>query len=147
MRDFLAPELGRLFPEVARATVIARCETGAVGQGRYLKDAPCRGQQFADVAVQASPAPSLAVRLRHEWPASVRPVEAELLDTALVRGLIEGVLELDPPALGCELVTRAVAYTDETSAIAVQIAARLAFQDLARRVRWNPDPFVGPNVA
>ena len=147
MRDFLAPELGQLFPEVARAVAGAYCETSAVGQGRYIKPRPCIGPQFADVAVHASPAPSLTIRLRHEWPATVQTAEREFLDEALLQGLIEGVLELDPPGLGCELVTTAVGYTSVTSAKAVQMAARLAFQDLARRVRWSPDPFTGPHVA
>ena len=138
MRDFSASELARLFPEVAEVAESAYCETTGVGVGRFEKFVACIGRQFAGVSVQVSPAPALTVKLRHEWPAGMGRSEAERFDTSLLKGLIEGVLRHQPPAMGCEIVTTAVAHSPETTGRAVQVAAVMAFKDVARTLRWSP---------
>ena len=98
-QDLSVGDLVRLFPDLARAKDSgARCGSNAAGQGRYVRKADCLAQ-FADVSIQARPADALCVKLRHEWPATVTSDGAARLNAALLRGLVEAVLQHGQPAL------------------------------------------------
>jgi len=146
-QDLTSGDLIRLFPDLARAKHSgARCQSDAAGQGRYVRKADCV-PQFADVSIQARPAEALCVKLRHQWPATIPSNMAARLDAALLRGLMEAVLQHEPPAMGCELVTTAVVHHPDTTEMAVRIAASMAFQDMARKTQWTPAPPSNPKVA
>ena len=124
----------------------ARPTDTATGQGRYIKET-CGRRQFADVSVEGRPAEQLTITLGHEWPAEVAQELRTDLDHALLRGLFEAVLRHEPAALGCHLVITGVVYHQDASAVAVRIAASMAFQDMARKTDWTPRTPSGPVAA
>jgi hypothetical protein len=140
----LADLLAR-FPELL-AGVGARPTDTTTGRGRYIKEAGGR-RHCADVSVEGRPAEQLTITLGHEWPPEVAEELRTDLDHALVGGLFEAVLRHEPAALGCHLVTTGVVYHQDTSDVAVRIAASMAFQDMARKTDWSPRTPTGPVAA
>jgi hypothetical protein len=140
----LADLLAR-FPDLLMGLGAQPTDT-TTGRGRYIKDSGGR-RQFADVSVEGRPAEQLTITLSHEWPPEVAQEQRTDLDHALVRGLFEAVLRHEPAALGCHLVTTGVVYHQDTSEVAVRVAASMAFQDMARKTDWRPRTPIGPAAA
>jgi hypothetical protein len=138
-RYWTLAELGELFrlfpPDAARCGAVLRCVRAARGEGRFIRKKNREG--FCGVTLQAWPADEFSLTCTYEWPAGVRPVEAEDLDRALLQGVVEGAGEVEQPPWRASIVCPAVIYkAGLTNADAVRSAASLAVQDLVDHGEW-----------
>jgi hypothetical protein len=137
-RQWDAGELAQLFPALGTSpSTSVRCVQRVVGQGRYIKEGQ-GGRHFGDLAVSASPAPELSVRLSHAWPSDLPPAEGRDLDRAILEGIVEGLLRALPRPIACAIRTENATYLrGDTTIMAVRIAASMAVQHLCSQPGWD----------
>src|SRR5687767_4359883 len=99
-----------MFPDVSRGTRrVLRCRWPTSGEGRCIKE---KGGllRWARVVLTARPAERFLLRLTQRWPESLGPSDLQAVESALVRGILEGTVRCEDPPWMCELECTAVEW-------------------------------------
>jgi len=138
--EWTLAELLALNPELdPYSGAVLRCVRPAKGQGRYIKETVGQ-RQFAHVKLEAWPSSVFSLSCRHQWPKEVPLDEADALDLALLRGVLEGAGRVEHPPWRSRIACTSVEYVHgATSVVGVSVAASLAVSDLVDTGQWVID--------
>ena len=141
-------ELFAMFPDVSRGTDrVLRCLWRTSGEGRCIKD---EGgvRRWSTVSLSARPGDGFVLRLTHPWPPSLGGRDRQAIQSALLRGILEGTVDCDDPPWRCHLECSSVDWSPaEQGEELVRVAASLAVQDLVRGGGWEAVGSPGDHVA
>jgi hypothetical protein len=138
MAEYDRDRLMSLFPDLDwQSTTVVRCTAETTGEGRWIKRSGER-PRYGHVCIVCEPAFSLSVSLDHHWPDEVTAAERDVLDRALLAGLVEGLTSEEYPARLCKVTSVRVGYVpSHTTEQAVRVAARLSVQSALGRNAWK----------
>jgi hypothetical protein len=140
-RTWSLGELHGLFQNLRQSEVfLLRCKTDTPGVGKCIKESTA-ARQYAEVALEGTPAAQLSVSFGHDWLPEIGAARATELDDALLRGIIEALAKrCYLAAWGCAVRTEFATCGETTAPLAVKIAAALAIEDMIRQADWTPEP-------
>jgi hypothetical protein len=141
-------ELFAMFPDVSRGTDrVLRCLWRTSGEGRYIKE-QTGVRRWSTVSLSARPGDRFVLRLTHTWPTSLDGPNRQAIQSALLRGILEGTVDCEDPPWRCHLECSSVAWNPaEQGETLVRAAAALAVQDLVRGGGWEAVGSPGDHVA
>jgi hypothetical protein len=147
-REWSLDDLFAVFPEVSRGTDrVLRCLWRTSGEGRYIKE-HLGSRRWASVAVAARPSDRFCLRLTNTWPASLTTAETQVVETELLRGLLEGTVRCEDPPWRCHLECASVDWSPIDSARSlIRPAASQAVESLVAGGAWEAIGSPGDHVA
>lgn len=141
-------ELFAMFPDVSRGTDrVLRCLWRTSGEGRCITE---EGgvRRWSTVSLRATPGDRFVLRLAHAWPTSLDARDRRAVQSALLRGILEGTVDCEDPPWRCHLECSSVDWSPaEQGEALVRVAASLAVQDLVRGGGWEAVGSPGDHVA
>jgi hypothetical protein len=146
-REWRLDQLLDMFPDVSRGTDrMLRCLLPIAGSGRFIQD-KAGVHISATVSLTATPADRFRLRCSYPWPRTLRAEQRKVIQSRLLRGILEGTIMCEDPPWRCHLECTGVAWFPKEGVAWVQEAASLAVQDLVERGAWEAVGGPGDNVA
>jgi hypothetical protein len=141
-REWSQERLFEHFPALAdHPAAPVRCTAACGGEGTYLNYSAGERRGCARLKLEIEPADTLCARFEHEWPSDWDAAQAETLDAAILKGVVDAIVHERPPLRFGRVVTRSIVhYEGSVTPVAFSIAAAMAMQDAAKRAGWDPDP-------
>jgi hypothetical protein len=141
-------ELFARFPEVSRGTDrVLRCLWRISGEGRYVEE-KAGVRLSATVSLTARPGQRFVLRLSNSWPKALCDSDRQVIESELLRGILEGTVACEDPPWRCQIECSSVDWSPAgQGGTLVRAAASLAVQDLVKGGGWEAVGSPGDHVA
>jgi hypothetical protein len=96
----------------------------------------------------ATPGDEFVLRFTNRWPESLSAADRQMVESELLRGILEGTVNCEDPPWNCHLECSSVEWDPtKQGPDLVRVAAALAVQDLVRGGGWEAVGSPGDHVA
>lgn len=139
-------QLFDLFPEYRRSVEsVRRCIEPVTGSGRFVRHSA--GENIvAEVNLHATPAARFSAVIAAAARSATDSPDNTVLVRAILRGILEGTTQFEPPAWGCRIECTA-ANSNPFSDLALAVASSMAVRSMLNKPGWEPPDPTGDSVA